>query len=499
MFANGNIVENTNETNRSVTFNNDGFTINSTASFLNNPGDTFIYMAFKGSYSDYITDYNTDGSIDSRVKANTTTGFSVVSYEGSGANATVGHGLGAVPSWILFKNRTTSRYWLVHHKDIPVGPNSELQNLVLNQNSAAEEFGTGEFMQGTLPTSTVFSVHNNLGYNSSSNNYIAYCWAEKAGYSKFGSYTGTGATGNAITTGFKPAFVLIKQTDTTSAWWLFDNTRSVDGNAEEILVPNSSGSELTGYNELAFLSNGFEPNVDNHNTSGGTYIYAAFADTREAAFWLDQTSNDNDWQPVNLDHNDTLLDSPTDNFATLNPLNVGVNITLSEGNLKGVCSSEHKSMYGTMGMTSGQYYFEATAISGAATKHTFGITNAANTSAYTQVNGTNALFLLEPSAIFANGDAVGVYNNKVYKNGSVVTSSVFNSGVADGDTVSVAFDADTGKIWFAKNGTYISTAATGSGDTTVAIGETYVPAFSIENCTWEVNFGQQPFKYGPPS
>ena len=127
------------------------------------------------------------------------------------------------------------------------------------------------------------------------------------------------------------------------------------------------------------------------------------------------------------------------------------------------------------------------------------IRDSANTSAYTQVNGTNALFLLEPSAMFANGDAVGVYNNKVYKNGSVVTSSVFNSGVADGDTVSVAFDADTGKIWFAKNGTYISTAATGSGDTTVAIGETYVPAFSIENCTWEVNFGQQPFKYGPPS
>jgi len=484
----------TNTTNAELTktvdsYDSDGFTVDATLD-ANYAGQDFVAWCWKAGDSNVS---NTDGSITSTVRANDTYGFSIIEFTGASDNDSVGHGLSSTPDMVIFKKTSATGDWWVYHSSL--GANSAIR---LNDTGAAY---TG---YNYWPTVDATEIQFDGTSALTGGDVIAYCWAEKTGYSKFGSYSGDNSTdgSNETTVGFKPAFVIIKNTGAGENWNIYDNTRFTDGDGyiEGNLFASSSSAEVTTA-PIEFTDTGFAPRASGGgvNASGSTYIYAAFADTRDAAFWLDQSGNDNDWQPVNLDHNDTVADSPTDNFATLNPLNVGVNITLSDGNLKGVCSSEHKSMYGTMGMTSGKYYWEATAISGAATKHTFGITNAANTSAYTQVNGTNALFITGTAAMYAEGDAVGVYNNNVYKNGSVVTSSVWGSGVANGDTVSVAFDADTGKIWFAKNGDWISTAATGSGDTTVATGETYVPAFSIENCTWEVNFGQQPFKYDPPA
>ena len=156
---------------------------------------------------------NTDGSISSTVSANTTSGFSIVSYTGTGSNATVGHGLGSVPKMILVKNLTTTGWsWRVYHVDI-----TPSKRLFLNTTDAATTDTTA--FNSTAPTSSVFSVGTSVGANGSSDGMLAYCFADVQGYSKFGSYTGNGSTdGTFIYTGFKPAFVMIKRTDLARSW-----------------------------------------------------------------------------------------------------------------------------------------------------------------------------------------------------------------------------------------------------------------------------------------
>ena len=197
-------------------FRSDGFTVNqgsSTASITNASGQTYASWNWKSGGS---ASSNSDGSITSTVSANTTSEFSIVSYTGTGSNATVGHGLGSTPSMIIAKDRDGARNWTIYHKSL--GATKWLQ---LDDTSASQ---TGSPMwQDTEPTSSVFSIGTYAQINTSSSKYIAYCFAEKTGYSKFGTYTGNGnADGSFIYTGFKPAFVIIKDATNAYEWRIYD-------------------------------------------------------------------------------------------------------------------------------------------------------------------------------------------------------------------------------------------------------------------------------------
>jgi len=266
------------ETDRLTAFNADGFSLGSEPP-TNGNGNLYVSWNWLGANG---TTSNTDGSITSTVSANTTSGFSIVSYTGSGTSSdTVGHGLGAVPALIIGKNRDSgARSWPVKHKDL-----SSNNGLFLNLTNAQASPGDGTF--ANLDNSSTFGFYsgsNADNVNQSGQNFIAYCFAEKKGFSKFGSYTGNGSTeGTFVYTGFKPAFVLTKWSTGSASWYVYDNRRSDndEGNPQDrYLRPNfanAQGSDHPGYD---FVSNGFKNrNADpDLNVSGRNYIYMAFAE-----------------------------------------------------------------------------------------------------------------------------------------------------------------------------------------------------------------------------
>ncbi len=218
---------------------------------------------------------NTDGSITSSVSANTTAGFSIVSYTGTGANATVGHGLGVAPKMIICKGRSfsTSAHWLTYHE--AMGNTSAMK---LNETSAKET--TQYYWNNTSPTSSTFSLGAGTEANTSSATFIAYCFAEKKGFSRFGSYVGNGSSdGSYIHLGFKPAFVILKNTNASQDWSMKDNKRPGYNVTDDILYPNGNYAEGSG-GDIDILSNGFKARTtaDNTNQSGSTFIYMAFAE-----------------------------------------------------------------------------------------------------------------------------------------------------------------------------------------------------------------------------
>ena len=260
-------------------FTSDGFsvaagTVNGTYTNLN--ASTYTAWTWDAGSS---TVTNTEGSITSQVRANASAGFSVVTYTGTGANATVGHGLGVAPGLIIVKQRSTASSngnWAVQHQSL-----GATKNLILNSTAAADGPDAG-YWNSTSPTSSVFSVGTYEVTNRSTATYVAYCFAPVAGYSSFGSYTGNGsADGPFVYTGFRPAFVLMKRSDSTSYWWILDNKRSAAYNVTDgFLYPNGSGVEAVAA-ALDLLSNGFKmrrTGPTDVNASGGTYVWAAFAE-----------------------------------------------------------------------------------------------------------------------------------------------------------------------------------------------------------------------------
>jgi hypothetical protein len=236
----------------------------------NNTGSTYVAWNWLAGGTGVS---NTAGSISSTVSANTTSGFSIVSYTGTGANATVGHGLGVAPKMMIIKNRSAVKAWAVYHKSI-----GATKFLFLNETSAQQTYTP--MFNDTEPTSSVFSIGTDLATNVSTNNYIAYCFADVKGYSKFGSYTGNGNTdGTFAYTGFKPAFVLIKRTDDAFGWFIFDTKRDTFNVASKYLLPYVADAEAS-LTTLDILSNGFKirQSASYINASGGTYIYMAFAE-----------------------------------------------------------------------------------------------------------------------------------------------------------------------------------------------------------------------------
>jgi hypothetical protein len=231
---------------------------------VNSNGGTYVGWGWNAGGS---TVTNTSGTITRTVRANTTAGFSVVSFNtGGSSNVTVGHGLGVAPNMIIIKNRAESTNWFVWHTAI-----ATTEYLVLNSTAAKTSTITWN------PTSTTFQWgHNN------SNNWIAYCFAAISGYSAFGSYTGNGsADGPFVYTGFRPRYVLIKNASTLGDWFLYDTARNTYNVADNRLKANLSDAEGTGGSYGPdILSNGFKMRSDfgEMNGSGNTIIYAAFAE-----------------------------------------------------------------------------------------------------------------------------------------------------------------------------------------------------------------------------
>jgi hypothetical protein len=254
--------------------NSNGFTVFTNGTYLasNENGGTYVAWQWKAGAG--TTSSNTSGSITSTVSVNTTAGFSVVTYTGTGANATVGHGLGVAPSMIIVKNRTSGTpSWRVYHSALPY-----TSYLYLDTTNAAF---TGGGVWTQTPSSTVFGINgSDAGVDTNGANYVAYCWAQVAGFSKFGSYIGNGSTdGPFVFCGFRPRYILIKNPAISSNWIVEDTSRSTYNQTANALYPNLSNAEDTSY-PIDILSNGFKIRSTDvsDNGSGNTIIYAAFAE-----------------------------------------------------------------------------------------------------------------------------------------------------------------------------------------------------------------------------
>jgi len=257
--------------NSLTSFDSDGFTLGLNDNF-NWSTKTYVGWSWRGSDSSAVS--NTSGSITSTVSANTTSGFSIVSYTGNGtAGATVGHGLGAVPKMIIVKNRSADANWKIYHVSM-----GATKATVFGTVGAETEIYP---WNNTSPTSSVFSLGTTPETNSNGASIIAYCFADVKGYSKAFSYTGNGSTdGSFIYCGFLPSFVLLKRTDSAGFnWVIHDNKRDINNPDSAYLHPNTSGSESTD-RDIDLLSNGFKMRNSNTtwNASGGTYIGIAFAE-----------------------------------------------------------------------------------------------------------------------------------------------------------------------------------------------------------------------------
>ena len=253
-------------------FNSDGFTVG-TAADPNVNGGSFVSWNWKANGAGSA---NTSGSINTTATSvNTTAGFSISKYVGTGSAATVGHGLGVVPKMLMIKDLSAATDWTVYH--VGVG---NTKRLVLNTTGAQED--DASFFNDTTPTSSVFSIGSSSAVNYSGRNYICYAFAEKKGYSKFGSYKGNGAAdGTFVYTGFKPAFILQKLTTSGSTGWgMFDSTRSPNNVSKNMILANSSAVEDTGNaGAIDFLSNGFKwRTTDSWFNDSNENIFTAFAE-----------------------------------------------------------------------------------------------------------------------------------------------------------------------------------------------------------------------------
>jgi len=255
--------------------NSNGFSVinGSTGGGSVNANST-TYVAWQWQAGQGSTSSNTNGTITSTVSVNASAGFSVVTYTGNGTSgATLGHGLGVAPQLIFIKSRSATGYWLVYS-----AVNGATKYLTLNTTDAVLT-NAGPF-NNTAPTSSVFSVGNSADANANSTTYVAYCWTPIAGFSAFGSYTGNGSTdGPFVYLGFRPKFVLVKNTGLASNWAIFDSTRNPYNITNFGLVPNLSDAETSG-SSLQLLSNGFKwtDAGTTVNQSGATLIYMAFAE-----------------------------------------------------------------------------------------------------------------------------------------------------------------------------------------------------------------------------
>ena len=265
--SNGTDTENTSTATQDVTsFDADGFSLGTEYNIsCNANGATHVAWNWKAGGTGVS---NTDGTITSTVSANVEAGFSIVGFIGTGASASVGHGLSSAPEIIIFKNRSAASNWNVLTTAIDGGADYGFLDLTTAFNTAGETI-----------TSSVVNIFGNF---ASSNNYIAYAFHSVDGYSKVGSYTGNGSTdGTFVHCGFRPAYVMWKRTDAVAVWVIQDTTRDEGNTSNSRIEANSSAAEATDNANIDMLSNGFKMRQPYGyvNGSGATYIYLAFAES----------------------------------------------------------------------------------------------------------------------------------------------------------------------------------------------------------------------------
>jgi hypothetical protein len=251
-------------------FGSTGFTVGALAK-MNTSSAT--YVAWQWYTNGGSSSSNTNGSITSTVSVGATQGFSVVTWTGTGSNATVGHGLGVAPSMIINKPRNAADNWISWHTAL-----GSTGYIYLNLTNASATGAT--VWNSTLPTSSVFSVGTSSNVNTSGQTMVSYCFAAVAGFSAFGSYTGNGsADGPFVYCGFRPRWLLLKNTGGVASWYCLDSSRNTYNVEDAVLVPNTSGAEVS-ITSVDFLSNGFKlrTTTTDINGSGTTYIYACFAE-----------------------------------------------------------------------------------------------------------------------------------------------------------------------------------------------------------------------------
>ena len=260
-------------TTQLTAFTSDGFSVG-VGSEVNGDGDNMVSWNWKANGAGSA---NTDGAINSTVSVNTTSGVSIVSYTGtlSGAgNTTVGHGLGVAPEVFITKSLSNAENWGVYNKDLPSG-------YILQLNTSSAQINTSSEGTLTAPTSSVFTINYRGEWGNSGQNYIAYVFAPIKGFSKFGVYDGNGnADGSFIYTGFKPGWIMLKQSSHAgNDWWMFDSKRLGYNPNNYLLRANIDNAELTN-DDIDLVSNGFKIRSTDGgiNTSGNQYFYMAFAE-----------------------------------------------------------------------------------------------------------------------------------------------------------------------------------------------------------------------------
>jgi len=270
----------TNQTNAEATqadtlksFDSDGFTLGDNGDINYSGSNTYVAWNWKAGGS---ASNNTDGTTTVSLSVNLTAGFSIGTYTGTSAAATIGHGLGAVPHWIMIKNRSSgSRKWAIWHNDLS-GTN---KYLAIDRNDA--ELTDTATWNNTSHTSSVFASAGSGEVNQGSENFVFYAFKPIKGYSKFGSYTGNGNdNGSYIHLGFKPAWIMYKKSSGAENWFLHDNKRQGFNPDNELLFADLTNAEGT-VNRIDLLSNGFKARTSDGgiNASGATYIYMAFAES----------------------------------------------------------------------------------------------------------------------------------------------------------------------------------------------------------------------------
>ena len=460
-------------------FTSSGFSVGSHALANANNG-TYVAWCWKGGGSAVS---NTDGSVTSSVSANTTYGLSVVSFTVGTAPYTVGHGLGAVPKMIILKSRSGTTNWVVYHES--TGNQSRTYLNLTNAASSGENY-----LNSTSPTSSVFTLASSGEF---SGNMLAYCWSEISGFSKFSSYTGSGSSGNKVTTGFKPKWVMVKRTTNISGshmgWVIIDSERghnkrlSAQSLQEENDGPINAASSPN--DDITFQEDGFTlaSGASATNGNGETYIFAAYADKPD---------------PPDID---SLIDTPTNydassgnnggNYATLNPLDSTLGSNLTNGNQDAAGSSSWSTAHarGTFGLTSGKWFWEVTRTGGSGANAMIGF-------------GNKAYSLTESfSSTPANGWLFNFANGTEILRPSGGGSGYFSgSAMGVGDTVGIALDMDAKTAVFYKNGTAgasisLSSTKTGSTDN---IDELF-PVVGVYNANVAFNGGQRPFSQTVPT
>ena len=264
------------QSNSLTAFNSDGFTLGDGGS-VNGGSDTYVAWQWKANGGSRTTFTESGDNPGGGYQANTTAGFSIVDYVGTGATGTVQHGLGTVPKWMMFKNRDTAQTWVVYHHRNTSAPETDI--LQLESSNATYDGHT--YFNDTGPTSSVFTVATSNDLNKDGDNIISYIWDEIQGFSRFGSYKGNGSTdGPIIYTGFRPAWIMIKRTNGTQNWPIFDTKLRPSNMVDNNFLYADLNNAVDTTNQFDILSNGFKLNMSSNlaNGNGDTYVYMAFAE-----------------------------------------------------------------------------------------------------------------------------------------------------------------------------------------------------------------------------